>query len=212
MKFCIILTFAIFNSCLFAESFAEYELKEYKKVESYFAQLESETDPAKRFHALRLSFDILSHIHIDYLAEETKILAYSDELEKIIKPINEEYTRQGRSPASFSRALDAQHRIDIVKGRIALKNGRTAEAATRLLKASHAQPTPVLANFGPNLRLASELLVADFSMSDTVIEYLDNCQKFWKGSRAGDTQQKIANWKAQILHGNIPKFTPNDSY
>ena len=75
--------------------------------------------------------------------------------------------------------------------------------AEHLLASARGVPgSPVLISFGPNMRLARELI--EKGERDLVVEYLDLCSKFWKNEGG-----KIAGWTAVIKDGGMPNFGPN---
>jgi hypothetical protein len=94
------------------------------------------------------------------------------------------------------------HAANIVLGRLALQGGDTARAEQYLLAAGKVSESPVLSSFGPNMRLAKDLLAA--GKRDTVLAYLDECGAFWKSG--GET---LGLWKAQVRQGRVPSFGPN---
>ena len=88
---------------------------------------------------------------------------------------------------------------NIVLGRVALKKGQVEEAKRYLLAAGRSPTSPYLANYGPNMGLAKDLL--EKGDRQTVLEYLDLCRKFWSNGSAQLTQ-----WTQQIKDGKTPDF------
>jgi len=91
---------------------------------------------------------------------------------------------------------------NIVLGRVALKKGQVEEAKRYLLAAGRSPTSPYLANYGPNMGLAKDLL--EKGDRQTVLEYLDLCRKFWSNGSAQLTQ-----WTQQIKDGKTPDFKGN---
>ena len=100
---------------------------------------------------------------------------------------------------------NAIHVAHLVLGEIALNAGDLPEAKHQLLEAAKIPGSPQLDTFGPNMRLAKQLLAK--GDRDTVIEYFDLCAKFWEDSRG-----QLETWKAAILKGEEPKFGANLVY
>jgi len=74
-------------------------------------------------------------------------------------------------------------------GRIALKQGKIAEAEKYLLAAGKTPGSPQLNSFGPNLQLAADLFNA--GKKDTVVLFLEEISKFWKKALCEKAIQKI---------------------
>jgi hypothetical protein len=92
-----------------------------------------------------------------------------------------------------------------VLGRIALKAGDVAEAKRRLMASADSQGSPQMNSFGPNLRLAKELL--EKGERETVLEYLRRCRSFWKLGG-----ERLDRWEKEIRSGMVPEFGGNLSY
>ena len=100
---------------------------------------------------------------------------------------------------------NAIHHGNLILGRVALRSGDVTGARDHLLKAADIEGSPQLGTFGPNMRLALELLEA--GETEAVLRYLERCEKFWEmGS------EQIDDWRAQIGHGQIPNFGQNLLY
>jgi tetratricopeptide (TPR) repeat protein len=100
---------------------------------------------------------------------------------------------------------NAIHKGNLVLGRIAVREGRIADAVT-LLRASGETPgSPQLNSFGPNMSLASDLLQQ--GETEAVLGYFELCRVFWKmgGSR-------LDAWTRDVLAGNAPAFGANLRY
>jgi hypothetical protein len=61
---------------------------------------------------------------------------------------------------------------------VSLKTGNIDSACKYLIEASKTPGSPQLDSFGPDMTLARELL--EQGKKDAVIEFLENCSKFWK--------------------------------
>ncbi len=95
---------------------------------------------------------------------------------------------------------DAVHQGNVVLGRLALLNGNEKAAASYLIAAGKAPPSPTLGTRGPNMSLARDLL--DRGQKEPVIEFLDGCVGFWKNDGG-----KLAEWMALIRAGIKPNFS-----
>ena len=70
-------------------------------------------------------------------------------------------------------------------------------------KAALAAGSPALGSFGPNMRLALELLQRD--EREVVLEYFELCSKFWP-------RDELNEWAALVKVGGIPDFGANLVY
>lgn len=100
---------------------------------------------------------------------------------------------------------NAIHVAHLVLGEIALSRGDLGEAKIQLLKAGETPGSPQLDTFGPNMRLAQQLLAK--GERDVVLQYFELCAKFWQ-----DRQNLLNGWKVLILEGATPEFRANLSY
>jgi len=94
------------------------------------------------------------------------------------------------------------HYGNLILGRIALLEGNTEEAKSRLVAAGETPGSPQLDSFGSDMTLARDLL--EHGETDAVLEYLSLCSKFWELGR-GD----LDRWIAQIKDGTTPDFGRN---
>ncbi|HXW83026.1 MAG TPA: hypothetical protein VEJ86_01340 [Candidatus Binataceae bacterium] len=95
---------------------------------------------------------------------------------------------------------------NIVLGRVALeRDGNLARAETYLLAAGRTPGSPQLASFGPNMSLAKELL--ERGERGAVLEFLDQCAKFWKSGA-----ERLSVWADAINGGQMPDFELNLNY
>lgn len=100
---------------------------------------------------------------------------------------------------------NAVHVGNLILGRIALAADDVAEAKRRLLEAGKTKGSPSLNSFGPNMRLAEELLVKNERA--VVIEYFALCARFWDKEFS-----KLNDWKALVKKGGYPDFGGNLYY
>jgi hypothetical protein len=100
---------------------------------------------------------------------------------------------------------NAVHKGHLVLGRVALMKGDVASARSELLLAGGTPGSPQLDSFGPNMRLAKELLEA--GEDGVVLEYFELCRRFWMmGS------QSLARWSVAIHESRVPEFGPHLRY
>lgn len=93
-----------------------------------------------------------------------------------------------------------EHWANLVLGRIALVDGDPATAGEYLLAAGRVAATPAMSTFGPNMRLAQELL--QHGERDVVLEYFELCARFWKRDR-------LDEWASAVREGRVPDFDAN---
>jgi hypothetical protein len=89
-----------------------------------------------------------------------------------------------------------------VLGMIALDHGDVELAREELLAAGKSIGSPVLGSFGPNLRLAYNLLTrkgAGEPDQKAVVEFLRECSVFWH-------VHELSEWEAQVAYGKVPDF------
>jgi hypothetical protein len=92
-----------------------------------------------------------------------------------------------------------------VLGRIALQQGDAVQAGEYLLRAGATPGSPQLNSFGPNTKLAQELL--EKGQTAVVLQYFGLCTKFWKMENG-----KLAAWAATVKGGGVPNFGANLLY
>jgi tetratricopeptide (TPR) repeat protein len=112
---------------------------------------------------------------------------------------------QNKEGYSYDPSRDL-HRAHLILGLLALRDGDTAGAEAHLLAMGRVSGSPSLDTFGPNMRLAQELLKA--GRRDVVLAYFDECSKFW----TFDQGAKLKQWKAQVQKGEVPDFGGNLVY
>ncbi len=120
--------------------------------------------------------------------ELSKAAAYADEMLAMgMGPV---------APGNWN-AGNLIHYGHITLGRLALMTGDVDAAAEHLRRAGSTHGSPQLDSFGPDFRLANELLA--HGRTEVVLEYLELCRRFWKlGTDALD------RWSAQIRAGRRP--------
>ena len=100
---------------------------------------------------------------------------------------------------------DAIHQGNIVLGKLALRRNDVEGAKRALLAAGKTPGSSSLAGTGPNMQLAKDLL--DRGEAATVLEYLEECGRFWEGNRG-----KLAEWIVLVKAGLKPDFGANLGY
>ena len=78
-----------------------------------------------------------------------------------------------------------------------MQSGDRDKAKTHLLAAGKVSSTPELLRAGPDMLLASKLLIKD--ETEVVLEYFELCEKFWK-------KPELKQWVEQVKQGEIPDF------
>ena len=102
---------------------------------------------------------------------------------------------------------NAIHHGNLLLGRIALQNGKIEKAKEYLIKAGKTPGSPQLNTFGPNMKLANELL--EIGEKEIVIKYIKLCEEFWdkRFSKAN-----IVLWEESIERNETPDFKANLLY
>ena len=95
------------------------------------------------------------------------------------------------------------HKANIVLGRVALAEDDVATAKHHLLAAGKVSGAPTLGSFGPNMRLAADLL--ERGEQEVVLEYFELCSNFWPSD-------KLKDWAALVKGGRTPDFGANLVY
>lgn len=100
---------------------------------------------------------------------------------------------------------NAIHKGNLILGRIAVREGRVADAVTFLRASGETPGSPQLNSFGPNMSLARDLLMRGETAA--VLAYFELCRVFWKmgGSH-------LDAWSTQVQAGAIPDFGANLRY
>jgi hypothetical protein len=100
---------------------------------------------------------------------------------------------------------NALHHGYLLRGLAALARNDFIAAGTDLLAAGRTPGSPQLNSFGPNMRLARDLLVAGYAAP--VIEYFRLCGVFWKRDNG-----KLQRWAEEVRAGTVPDFGPHLVY
>jgi TonB family protein len=107
-----------------------------------------------------------------------------------------------KSDSSSPNYGQLHHDGHAMRGLVALRQGNVPLATQDLLEAGHTPGSAVLNSFGPNMRLAKELL--EKGETAAVLEYFSRCKLFWKLG-AG----KLDAWSTDIRSGKVPDFGTN---
>jgi len=97
---------------------------------------------------------------------------------------------------------DALHDANMVLGRIAVREGRMEDAKRFLIESAQISGSPDMMNYGPNMRLAKDLL--EKGERQAVLDYFEGCRKFWVNN-AG----KLDKWSQEVRNGKVPDFGRN---
>ena len=95
------------------------------------------------------------------------------------------------------------HKANIVLGRLTLAEDDVVTPKHHLLAAGRVSGAPTLGGFGPNMRLAADLL--ELGEREVVLEYFELCANF----RPCD---KLKDWAALVRDGRTPDFGANLVY
>ncbi|MHB8521610.1 MAG: M56 family metallopeptidase [Limisphaerales bacterium] len=109
---------------------------------------------------------------------------------------------QHRTAWNYGNAI---HRGNLILGRIAVREGRLAEAREYLLEAGKTPGSPQLDSFGPNMSLAKDLL--EKGEKETVLAYLKLCGVFWTMGAS-----RLDAWTKEVTDGQVPDFGANLVY
>jgi hypothetical protein len=99
----------------------------------------------------------------------------------------------------------AVHKGNLILGRIAVREGRIADAVTFLRASSEIPGSPALDTFGPNMSLAKDLL--ERGETEAVLAYFELCRAFWKMGG-----ERLDAWSNEVRAGAIPNFGANLRY
>ena len=116
-----------------------------------------------------------------------------------------EYALELQKMIPNNRDADAVASVNIVLGRLALRDGKVEKAEKYLLEAGKVPGSPVLSSFGPNMSLAHDLLIAGHSAA--VLEYFKLCEVFWNPKFS-----QLEKWTEDVDAGRIPEFGANLVY
>ena len=133
--------------------------------------------------------------------------AFSDDNLDLARELAIEYLEIASSRKENWNYGNALHHSNLILGRIALKNEDLITAKKHLIIAGATPGSPQLNSFGPNMRLAKELL--EKGEKETVIQYINMTKRFWWWIFS---LYKTMKWKRQINKGMIPDFGGNLVY
>lgn len=93
----------------------------------------------------------------------------------------------------------------MIQGRLALRAGDVVAAARDLFAALRAPRARILAESGPYMALAQDLLLAD--RKETVLEFLRECRGFWRTDDG-----RLTRWMDEIGRGFVPYLAARDEW
>jgi hypothetical protein len=140
-----------------------------------------------------------------YEATDLTKAAFSRGEKENAKALAEALLKQAETMRDDWNYGNAVHVANLVLGHLALASGDVKEAKRFLLEAGKTPGSPQLNNFGPNMRLAQELL--EKKETAAVLEYFELCAKFWKPEFS-----KLEVWKFNVEKGEMPQFGANLLY
>jgi hypothetical protein len=97
------------------------------------------------------------------------------------------------------------HEGHLVLGRIAVRDGRIADALTFLDRSGATPGSPRLISFGPNMSPARDPLEA--GELQAALAHFERCRALWK---MGGNQ--LDRWSAEVRDGKVPNFGANLRY
>ena len=115
------------------------------------------------------------------------------------------YAERLMAEATRATLGNALHKSNLVLGRIAVREGRIADAVTFLKESGATSGSPTLNSFGPNMLLARDLLAA--GQKEAVLAYFEQCRAFWKMGG-----EKLDRWSQEVKAGLVPNFGGNLMY
>ena len=100
---------------------------------------------------------------------------------------------------------DAIEDLNVVFGRIAVRDGDIDAAKRHLRLAGKAPGSPTRSSFGPNMSLAKDLL--EEGEIAAVVRFFEDCRQFWEMDRG-----RLTEWTRIARAGGIPDFGANLVY
>lgn len=100
---------------------------------------------------------------------------------------------------------EAFHLANTLLGRNALRVGDVEGARRHLIEAGKTSGSPALVSFGPDMRLAKELL--EQGERKVVLEYFELCKQFWRKGL-----DRLNDWSLIVKEGGMPDFEANLEY
>ncbi len=166
------------------------ELKEYREGASERKAFEDEVKYLKRaesdeerFYQLGCTAKAAFEVSKIELAKK-----YAKEFSRLV-PMFEENWYYG----------EAMHTLNIILGRIALKEGMVEEAKSYLMASAKTHGSEDLESFGPDLSLAIDFL--DKEEYDIVVRYINKCKPFW-----GTKKHRLRSWLKLLKEGKKPDY------
>ena len=95
---------------------------------------------------------------------------------------------------------EAMHTLNIVLGRLSLKEGMVEEAKAYLMESAKTHGSEDLESYGPDLSLSMDLL--EQGEYDIVVRYINRCKPFW-----GTKKHQLSSWLKLLKEGKKPDFT-----
>jgi outer membrane lipoprotein-sorting protein len=183
------MNFDIVETMAYAQKNAALKSKYPRSPEQVLADLEQDRGSAT---GIERSFALpgLAKAALDAGALE-KAAAYANEL-----------LRLGPKDPNHGQGV---HDGNMVLGLISLRRGDLDPAKTYLLESGKSTGSATLDSFGPNVKLAKELL--EKGERDAVLQYFSLCRTFWKMGG-----EKLNEWSAAVRQGSMPEFGANLAY
>jgi len=124
-----------------------------------------------------------------------------------VGPLAEDGLRLAAEDGAHWNAGNTIHVVHTITGLVALHHGNLGEARQALLRSASTSGSPQLKSFGPNMRLAKELLLA--GEKTIVLDYFEAVKKFWP---AFFSFFKLRKWSKQVRNGEMPDFKASLNY
>lgn len=154
------------------------------------------TIAAKALTYYERAYELSDALSRSYLLPELADLALAAERPDQARGFAQQMLADPQNPDDWN-AGNNFHTAHQVLGTIALAEGDVDAAAEHLIESGRTPGSPQLNSFGPQTRLAAQLLEA--GQDQAVIEYLDRCREFWEMG-----QEDLAEWKKSIRAGDEP--------
>lgn len=145
--------------------------------------------PEERFYALN---DAAKQSFVVGNIEDAQ--KYADELSALLPQFEKNW--------NYGNAVQD---VNLVLGRIAVREGRMEDAKRCLLEAGKSPGSPQMDSFGPNMSLAKDLL--EKGEKEVVLDYFESCREFWKMDNG-----RLDEWSQQVKEGKTPNFGANLVY
>lgn len=186
---------ALLSACAVPAKKTQVKEEPPKTATDLKSEYTTETDPEKKFY-------LLTDYVNQYASKDIPV-----EEKKEIKAAAESLLKMAPKFKGTWNYGNAIHQGNLVIGRVQLADDKLKSAESYLLAASMTPGSPQLNSFGPNMTLAKELL--EKQRTSTVMKYINNCLKFWKGTDAVD---RANTWKKKIEAKEVPDFGANLVY